>query len=73
MSPNSLQTHRKSCINPCTTFVHMRDSRWAEDLRAMSHQEFLALLRTIYRDFLSGLEGMQALNDALVEVIDGVK
>ena len=39
----------------------------------MSHQEFLALLRTIYRDFLSGLEGMQALNDALVEVIDGVK
>lgn len=39
----------------------------------MSHQDFLTLLRSIYRDFLSGLEGMQALNDALVEVIDRVR
>lgn len=51
-------------------YPFMDRSRWAGDLRAMSHQDFLTLLRAIYRDFLAGLEGMQALNDALVEVID---
>lgn len=39
----------------------------------MSHQDFLELIRAIYRDFLSGLEGMQALNDALIEVVDRVR
>ena len=72
MSPN-LQTHRKSCIDACTTVVHMRDSRWAEDLRAIGHQQFLTLLRMIYRRFLSGLEGVEALNNALLEAINSAK
>ncbi|KAI0313659.1 Vps54-like protein-domain-containing protein [Amylostereum chailletii] len=50
-----------------------RDAPWMTDLRAMSQPNFVTLLRTMYKNYLHCIEGLQLLNGILVETIDGAQ
>jgi hypothetical protein len=39
----------------------------------MGHQDFLPVLRSIYKGYLNGIEGLQSLNDILLDVVDGAR
>jgi hypothetical protein len=39
----------------------------------MTHQEFLVILRLVLKDFLNTIEGLQALNSSITEVIEGLR
>lgn len=44
--------------------------RWVEEVRKMSHVQFLDLLRSIYKSFLRCIEGLQASSSVLIELLD---
>ncbi|KAI0034492.1 Vps54-like protein-domain-containing protein, partial [Vararia minispora EC-137] len=46
------------------------DTPWTNELRSMSHQNFLGVLRSIYQSYLNCIEGLQSLNEILVDVIN---
>ncbi|KAI0039918.1 Vps54-domain-containing protein [Auriscalpium vulgare] len=46
---------------------------WITQLRGMSHQEFMEVLRSIIRSLLTCIEGLQAMNIILAEVVEGLR
>jgi len=65
------QSNRKELIFNANDMLVNFFSRWADHLRAMSHAEFLDVLRPIYVTFLNCIESLQASNNILIDVISG--
>ncbi|KAI9445991.1 Vps54-like protein-domain-containing protein [Lactarius indigo] len=49
------------------------DTSWISSLRSMTHQEFQSVLRSILQSFLNCVEGLQALNSNITEVIESTR
>ncbi|KAI0253534.1 Vps54-like protein-domain-containing protein [Lactifluus subvellereus] len=49
------------------------DASWITMLRSMTHHEFQATLRPILKEFLNCVEGLQALNSSITEIIEGIQ
>ncbi|KAH8984052.1 Vps54-like protein-domain-containing protein [Lactarius akahatsu] len=49
------------------------EASWISLLRSMTHQEFQIVLRSILKSFLNCVEGLQALNGIITEVIESIR
>ena len=48
-------------------------SSWISSLRSMTHKEFQTVLRSILKSFLNCVEGLQALNGNMTQVIEDIR
>ena len=55
--------------------VHLFTSifSWISSLRSMTHQEFQSVFRSILKSFLNCVEGLQALNGNITQVIEDIR
>ncbi|KAI9450725.1 Vps54-like protein-domain-containing protein [Lactarius psammicola] len=49
------------------------DASWISSLRSMTHPEFQSVLRLVLKSFLNCVEGLQALNGNITEVIESIR